>query len=557
MGAGLSNLPPAFRPAWNSTEFCVACNRKFAPFRTYNTNVRLFACAFLFFAALFAQDPAKISVSTELVEVDVVVTSGGKPVTNLTSGDFTILDRGKPQKIAAFTVKNADAGNPQPVIPDPPGTVSNRPGGSGATLILFDMLNTAEVEPGDRVAAPQSFVRDQLLEYVHSLKPDNHESFAFLSLYKDLKVIRDFTADTTRIVAAAGSLIPQHSFDQAAQGEGDLILTDSPAKQHDQISRDMFKNAVREMQDNARVNRAFLTIAALRNIAYRLQAMPGRKKLIWISSGFPVTRIDQRTRNGMKLIETQDFGDAIEKTIRELNDANIAVYPIDPRDPYNTGLGGEGVDSMNLLARGTGGKAFYALTDLAGAIRQSVDDTRVTYTLSFYPEGLHADSAFHPIRVAVTGSGLDVRARKGYFAPDARPMSAKQMNAVLKDVVASPINSAGLSLKARATAPKPGVFDIDVTVDPHELHLERVNDTWVAQLELIVFAPRGQMPNAREDPIKLTLTDTRLHEVLTEGRFTLHGTVHLNAPPPADLRVALQDRVTGLAGSVTLHVTAS
>lgn len=196
------------------------------------------------------------------------------------------------------------------------------------------MLNTAEVEPGDRVAAPQSFVRDQLLEYGHSLKPDNHESFAFLSLYKDLKVVHDFTTDTKQIAAAAERLSPEHSFDQAAQGEGDEILADSPPFQHNQNARDMFKNAVREMQDNARVNRAFLTVAALRIIAHRLQAMPGRKKLVWLSSGFPVLRINQRSRNGMSLIETQDFGDLIEKTIQDLNDANIAVYPIDPRDPY-------------------------------------------------------------------------------------------------------------------------------------------------------------------------------------------------------------------------------
>lgn len=211
---------------------------------------------------------------------------------------------------------------------------------------------------------------------------------------------------------------------------------------------------------------------------------------------------------------------------------------------------------MNLVARGTGGKAFYARTDLADAIRQSVNDTQVTYTLSFYPANLKPDSSFHPVRVEVAGSGLEVRARKGYFAPEGKPMSSRQMDASLKDVVTSPLNSAGLSLKARATAPKIGVFDLDLTLDPHELHLEHVNNSWVALLELVAFAPRAPKPNARGHPIKLTLTDARLREVLTAGRYTLHRSIQLNVPSPADLRVVLQDRATGAAGSVMLRVTA-
>jgi len=285
--------------------------------------------------------------------------------------------------------------------------------------------------------------------------------------------------------------------------------------------------------------------------------MPCRKKLVWISAGFPVSNFDERSRNGMSLIETQDFGDPLQKAIRDLNDANIAVYPIDPRDPYNSGLAGDGIDSMQLFAGGTGGKAFYSLTDLADAIRQSVNDTQLTYTLSFYLENLKSDGSFHPLVVKVDRSGVEVRARRGYFAPDAKALSPKQMELSLKDVITSPLNSTGLSLKARAATPKPGVFDLDITFDPHELHLEREHNTWVALLDLVAFAPRAKKPNAHEDPIKLTLTDARLREVLTAGHYTLHRSVQLNAPSPADLRVVLADRVTGVAGSVMLRVTAN
>ncbi len=516
--------------------------------------MRLLACGILFLSALLGQQPGKITVDTHLVEVDVVVvTDDGNPVTNLTQADFTVLDRGKRQNIAGFSIKTPDSLHAVPTVPDPPGTVSNRAAGSGVTVILFDTLNMAD--SGARSSAPQSFGRQELLKYVHSLKAANNESFAFLTLDKSVRVAHDFTTDPKQIVAAAERLSPEHSFDQSAQGEGDEILADPPPLRNP-VPRNMFINPVKEMQDNARVNRANLTVAALRTIAHRLRAMPGRKKLIWISAGFPVSHLDQRIRNGMALISTQDFGDLVAQAVHDLNDANIAVYPIDPRDPVEAGLGADGIDSMKLLSGGTGGRAFYSVTDLADAIRQSVNDTQVTYTLSFYPSDLKADGSFHPISVQVARRGLEVRARRGYFAPTPGAISSKQIELALKDIITSPLNSAGLSLKARAAAPKPGAFDLEITFDPRELHLERQNNDWVALLDLVSFAPRAEKPNAYEEPLKLTLTDARLREVLTAGRYTLRRSVHLNAPPPADLRVVLADRVTGAAGSVTLHVTA-
>jgi hypothetical protein len=60
--------------------------------------------AFVGVAALvWAQEPL-LRVDTCLVEVDVVVHSEGAPVAGLTKADFTVLDQGKLQSIAAFSV---------------------------------------------------------------------------------------------------------------------------------------------------------------------------------------------------------------------------------------------------------------------------------------------------------------------------------------------------------------------------------------------------------------------------------------------------------------------
>src|SRR5580658_7787659 len=72
---------------------------------------------------------ATYHAGTKLVEVDVVtvVTAKDKngPATGLTKADFTLLDNGKPQEIAVFSVKSTQPSG-HPTSPLPPGIVSNR-----------------------------------------------------------------------------------------------------------------------------------------------------------------------------------------------------------------------------------------------------------------------------------------------------------------------------------------------------------------------------------------------------------------------------------------------
>jgi hypothetical protein len=91
---------------------------------------------------LVAQEQPLVRVNTQLVEVDVVVKGKSGPVANLTQDDFTILDQGKRQKIAAFAVRTGQS-EPPGLLPSKPGAVSNRANGTSTTVFLFDSLNTA------------------------------------------------------------------------------------------------------------------------------------------------------------------------------------------------------------------------------------------------------------------------------------------------------------------------------------------------------------------------------------------------------------------------------
>src|SRR5690349_18215516 len=106
----------------------------------------------------------------------------------------------------------------------------------------------------------------------------------------------------------------------------------------------------------------------------------------------------------MSINRTRDrgtFGEEIRRASRALNQASVAIYPVDARGllawvpspsssagllraglPSNTGSSSldtttrGGHDTMEELASRTGGRAFYNTNDIAGAIRQAIDDTQ-------------------------------------------------------------------------------------------------------------------------------------------------------------------------------------
>ncbi len=431
---------------------------------------------------------------------------------------------------------------------------TNRINGSSARVVLFDMLNMADQEAG-KASAPQAYARLELLKYLRALPAEPGEQYAIFVLGKSLRVLQDFTGDRDRLIEATTRLSPEHSPDQAADDLGADLLASAP-NTGDAITNAMARNSIKEMQDFAVKNRALITAQALESIAGHLRGISGRKKLVWLSSSFPASRSDVRERNGMPLLEHQDFGHEINHAVRALNDANIGIYPIDPRDPYYGGVAAEGIDAMNLLAHGTGGRAFYSISDLAGAIETAVADTDVTYTLGFYPQDVRLDGSYHSLAVKVARTGVDVRARTGYYATESAPPSEKQRRQALGEILGSPLNATGILLSAR-TEPVPaksGEYELEVAFDLNEIHLEREGDRWVALLDLVTYFPGGKAPNMHEESLKLSLADQRLREAMASA-YRVRRPLHVDRA--GELRVILRDRITGAAGSVHLRAGAT
>lgn len=511
---------------------------------------RSLLCLPLMAAVLQAQDASVLRVNTRLVEVDVVVHRNGAAVADLNQDDFTVLDNGKPQKIAAFGIISSK-NPPAQEIALPPGTVSNRlavrgDAPAGVTVVLYDALNTAV---GD-----QGYAREQLLKYLSTLERGNY--FALYTLAKTIRVVQDFTQDPDRLIEAAKRYHMESSPDQTADDLADDLLSSAPDL-GDPIANAMYANSIKEMQDAAQVNRAVIVGKALELIAAHLEGLPGRKTLVWISSSFPAQTTDVRSHNGHPTIEHKEFSREINAAVRALNNANVAIYPIDPRsaaDPATGGLLAPGIDSMNLLAGGTGGRAFYALTDLAGAIKTAAEDSEVTYALGFYPGDIKLDGSYHSLSVKVARKGVNLRYRKGYYATDLKQPSEKQSERSVEEIFATPLEATGIGMAARLD-PYPrqaGIYQLTLSFNLQELHLEREKNNWVGMIRLATYFPTSSKPNGTEETIKITLTEQRLRESLAYG-YTFQTWV-IAGNRTGDLRVAIEDRATGAAGSVKLQL---
>ena len=244
-----------------------------------------------------------------------------------------------------------------------------------------------------------------------------------------------------------------------------------------------------------------MTIAALVTIANHIGSLKGRKSLVWISGSFPISigyerfDFDWLNDTGVK------FDRDIVRAGQALTDGNIAVYPVDARGLLGSDVGsatndsGEdasgpldpdthgqtrtapaNIDTLRLMADRTGGKAFYGTNNIAGAIRHAIDDSRLTYTLGYYPEHGKWDGSFHEIKVRVKSPGAQVRARTGYFAlPEPAAAPLKSVQGVVAQTAISQLEGTGIGIRVQVRALGPQTLVTDLHFDLREIGREHKN----------------------------------------------------------------------------------
>src|SRR5207248_9716623 len=77
------------------------------------------------------------------------------------------------------------------------------------------------------------------------------------------------------------------------------------------------------------------------------------------------------------------------------------------------------MDTLRTLAENTDGRAIVNRNDLAVGMKQITKDESAYYLIGYNSSQAPADGKFHEIKVRVKRPGLQVRARKGYWALNA------------------------------------------------------------------------------------------------------------------------------------------
>jgi Ca-activated chloride channel family protein len=96
--------------------------------------------------------------------------------------------------------------------------------------------------------------------------------------------------------------------------------------------------------------------------------------------------------------------------------AEVIVYTISTDD---SGLILRGDQVLQQLADATGGRAFfpYKMKDISHSFAAIEDELRSQYVVSYKPSDFDADGRYRSIEITALKKDLQVRARRGYYAP--------------------------------------------------------------------------------------------------------------------------------------------
>jgi VWFA-related protein len=523
-----------------------------------------------------SSDGHLLRVTARLVQVNVIVDDKhGHPITGLSPKDFSIVDSGKPQEIRVFTAHSnlPVASSRTPLLPD---TYTNRPEEqnnipASVTVILLDALNTE--------AAKQTIARHQVIQMLREIQPQEYVALYWLG--NSLRILHDFTTDASSL----GQALAAYESNSSRQLENSTIAdpsfnnpnssTPSGTNSERQAFRMAFDQHVANQSTRDRVR---ATVAALVAISGHLGSRKGRKNLVWISSSFPISlgydKFDLNWTNDTG----EDFSHDVRRAARALADADIAVYPVDARgllgstitandDDLDAHIGDptdadvhiptrgapETFDTMRLLAERTGGKAFYGTNDISGAIRRVMNNSRVTYTLGYYPSTVKWDSSFHQIKVKVAASGAEVHARSGYFAlPDSPLSTAKNDRALISELASSRLPATGIGLRAHIQESQASTLTIQVHIDLREIQMQQKEGRWTGSVQSVFLQldSSGRILQA-DDRIFHPDFDTATYQQALRSDITDTRRVRVK-PNTTELCIVVRDAANANTGSIYL-----
>lgn len=379
----------------------------------------------------------------ELVVVDAVVKDKkGAPVTDLKQSDFTVLEDGQAQGIVSFeAVKLPD--RPRATPPPKPRVsinTSHEAQTGRSFVVVFDDIHlslfqarrakiaVAEflktgVREGDRVtlvatgggawwSARMESGREELLALLKRLdgrqipdrSPDRLSDFEAMRIhvYRDQEVGQRVSRRFEAYGASARAGTQRDT--SSAYQDIDPLVSGRAQEIYYQASS---KNRI--------------TLAVVERVLQSLATTRGRKSMILVSEGFifdpnldefkQVVQASRRANVAIYFLNTKGLQGAPDFQGAEFG-------PALPEQDIGAAFGDalEAAAGAESIASDSGGFTVANTNDLGKGIQRIADDSRAYYLLGYVPQNAKQDGRFRKIALKVNRKGIDVRARKGYFA---------------------------------------------------------------------------------------------------------------------------------------------
>jgi len=498
--------------------------------------------------------PTVLRATTRLVVVDVVtVNSKGEPIPGLKADDFTVLEDGKQQKISGFSFQRGNTAT-QIAVTSRGGGFGNAPqykNVSSLNVILLDALN------GD--FAGHAYGRDELIKFLD--KGTLTQPTALYVLERKLTLLHDFTTDIKELKTIVEDYKPK----------GQVHV--------DNVYAAASPFSARAPSTGTTAGSMDITVTALNSLARALAGYPGRKNLIWVSEGFPITLFPEviyddptgcmsctsPTPATMAMSTSfssgagKDFDAEVERVANALMNAQVAVYPVDA-----AGLQKDNhlnrINTMRSLADRTGGKAFYNRNDIEVGVRSSIDDGSTYYTLEYYPENKTWDGKFRVIQIKGP-AGSTLRYRQGYYALDPGMRSKEEDKALARtfsDALSLDSPSATGVVFRAAVAPPSGKeqkVTVSFAIDPHTLAFSHKDGLEHALVSCAVaaFSEKGSYVKEEVSNMMAAMKSDEFDRMMKGQQFPCKTTISLK-PGNYNLTLGVVDRNSRLIGTTTAWV---
>ena len=382
-------------------------------------------CLFALSAGQTKTDDDVVRITTNLVQVDVVVTKNGKPVKDLKAEDFEIFEDGKRQEITSFAFVSNIGGSSTPAGTSSKDSTAPAPA-PGTPVEVSRRMIALVIDDLGLSAQSTADVRRQVRKFIDE-KLDPTDLVAIIRTSRGGREVPQFTNDKV--------LINQAWNDQVVWNHCSRV-------------------GVKTLRPDAGTGcgnsdvSVWETLRSVRAFVQSMRQLPGRKTMILFSDHVPLRDYESFARPSDKVTEP-DPAFALANSYRSLLSrltevairSSVVIYAVDAGGLQVTSMQAGEESTMGasnsgsrkvievhrsrslqmqtrregaaLLAKETGGFLVHDQNEFQ--LDKILDEQAGYYLIGYRPTTETFNKEFHKLKARVKKGGYEVRTRSGFF----------------------------------------------------------------------------------------------------------------------------------------------